>query len=279
MRNIAMTLMDARHALRSLLVQAVLFVLLSLGLVVSAAQAQGSPLNDTGITWSANAALLGQVSSTCKSTDTAGQDCGYGRDAAAAAGMLPKIGGASSLNQGIANGFDFTKISNSGSPLPAGAALGSGPDDWACTLDNVTGLIWEMKTTDGGLRDRKWMHTMSEDNYLQCYDPHAAGCTVSSYNAAINAQGLCGANDWRMPSVNELVSIVDFGRISPAIDPTYFPNTLPPAQPGYVYYYWSATPDAGKPGSAWLINPVVGSAVSGWESVAPGLVRVVRGGQ
>lgn len=46
MVNIAMTPMVARHALRSLLVQAGLVALLSLGLAASTARAQVAPLHD-----------------------------------------------------------------------------------------------------------------------------------------------------------------------------------------------------------------------------------------
>jgi hypothetical protein len=67
------------------------------------------------------------------------QDCRYGRDAAAAAGVLTKTGGG-------AKGFDYTKIANNGTTLGAGAALGNAPTDWACTKDNITGLTWEVKT-------------------------------------------------------------------------------------------------------------------------------------
>lgn len=45
---------------------------------------------------------------------------------------------------------------------------------------------------------------------------------------------LAGAS-WRVPTLPELESIVDFGRANPAIDPSVFPNT--PAE-----YFWSASP-------------------------------------
>jgi hypothetical protein len=80
------------------------------------------------------------------------QSAAYGRDAAFMAGKLSKIGGGSA-------GFDFTKIANDGFELPSNATLGSGPKDWACTRDNVTGLLWEVKTADGGLRDQDWTFT------------------------------------------------------------------------------------------------------------------------
>ena len=92
-------------------------------------------LNDTGQNWCANdsANFL-----SCPQAGFPDQDGDHGRDALARAGQLTKIGGGEA-------GFDYTKISNSGLPLGAGAALGSGAGDWGCTRDNVTGLIWEVK--------------------------------------------------------------------------------------------------------------------------------------
>src|SRR5450759_5294900 len=53
------------------------------------------------------------------------QDGRFGRDAKATAGTLTKMGGG-------AAGFDYTKVANNGSDLPASAALGSAATDWAC---------------------------------------------------------------------------------------------------------------------------------------------------
>ena len=97
----------------------------SLLLGLSTAHAQTHPLNDTGITWSGHA--TSGNATTCDDAHPAGQDCHYGRDAAAAAASTLAKTGASAPNNDIANGFDYTKISNSGTVLPASAVLGSGP--------------------------------------------------------------------------------------------------------------------------------------------------------
>ena len=55
-----------------------------------------------------------------------------------------------------------------------------------------------------------------------------------------------GKSDWRLPNLQELISIVNYGNSSPTIDPTFFPNTQPDN-------YWSATTYAGAVGYAWSV--------------------------
>lgn len=259
----------------------------SLLLALSVAHAQTSPtrpLNDTGITWSGHA--TSGNAATCDPAYPAGQDCHYGRDAAAAAGDLTKIGAG-------AAGFDFTKISNSGNPLPASATLGTGPDDWACTRDNVTGLVWEVKLNDvAHLRHMGHTYTWYDTdaatnggadgsigsntcNSTLAAAPYNNQCNTQHYVAAINAlsgaERLCGATDWRMPTVKELEGIVDFGRVNPAIDPDYFPNT-----PSSVV--WSGSPYADSSNLAWYVVFSSGFAGNGYRS-SKYHVRLVRGGQ
>lgn len=108
----------------------------------------------------------------------------------------------------------FAKVSNTGNALPTSTPLGTAPDDWACTYDSSNNLIWEIKTTDGGLRDIKWNYSwLNSDAKLNggfagfsnggnCLD--GSNCDTEKYVAQVNAQGLCGANDWRLPVEREL---------------------------------------------------------------------------
>ena len=235
------------------------------------------PLNDTGITFCGGA--TSGNNSTCLGTDPAGQDRNYGRDAAALAGTLPpKVGGSASVN-----GFDFSKISNSGTVLLAGALQGVGAGDWACTKDNVTGLLWEVKT-DTGLRGMShsytWFKTGSPDgnNGTPAATTGTATCATlgrcdtEKYVQDVNAAGLCGATTgWRMPTVKELEGIADLGRVGPAIDPIYFLNT--PSS-----YVWSGSPYPGNSSSCWGVDFGGGAADIGFRSVTV-QVRLVRGRQ
>lgn len=231
-------------------------------------------LNDTGILFCAGDPVGNQA--PCTGDKPPGQDAHHGRDALALAGQLDKIGGGGA-------GFDFSKISNRGEPLPESAALGSGPDDWACTRDNTTGLIWEIKLNDvAHLRHRghryTWYMLDSVDgspgvmgNSSDCRNTMGGrSCNTHQYVAAVNAAGLCGANDWRVPTRHELQSIVDHGRYNSAIDNTYF--VYPPIGP---LSSWSSSPYAGCSNHAWSAEFYTGSNGISLRSDAL-LIRLVR---
>ena len=115
-----------------------------------------------------------------------------------------------------------------------------------CLLDNVTGLMWEQKTTDGGLRD--W--TKRYSNYSAAYNPsllYGTSTDAAGFVAAVNATNLCGYSNWRLPTVSELQSIVVTGVGSPTIDTFWFPNTQ-------NFEYWSATPSILSNDSAWVVD-------------------------
>lgn len=59
---------------------------------------------------------------------------------------------------------------------------------------------------------------------------------------------------WRLPTRDELVSIVDTTRINPAIDPTYFPT--------YGTYFWSSSPAGGSPPRGWVVYFATGDVTS-----------------
>jgi len=223
-------------------------------------------LNDTGITWGGNA---GGNNATCMGETIAQQDCSQGRD-------------GSALTNNDADGkagFSFTKISNSGNVLSSTALLGTGPNDWACTHDNVTGLMWEVKTTSG-LRSMNhtysWYSSDGATNGGNVGTASGGTCALSGrcdtekYVQDVNAVGLCGRNDWRLPSIGELEGIANFGGAAPLIDQTYFPNT-PAAS------FWSSSPYAIGFG-AWSVLFDTGFIDVDSRS-NPGRVFVVREGR
>lgn len=182
-----------------------------------------------------------------------GQDCDSGRDST-----------EGESTDGHA-GFSFRKIAADGTELPADAPV------WRCVLDTVTGLMWENKSAadgvkaSGDLHDAddvfSWYNTDSMANGgnigdwnrdgADCFgyepgDP-ASFCNVQTFAERVNQQALCSFSDWRVPTLREITSIVNFGRNQPAIDITYFPNTV-------AWAYWTADPAAEFPEHARLLN-------------------------
>jgi hypothetical protein len=190
-----------------------------------------NPLNDTGITVSGNG--TSGINATCtKAIQNGGhvpQDCDQGRDADTTIA-------ASKVGTGVA-AFDYTKLGSDGSEIPVqnGTWSESGTEadgtHWSCVRDNVTGLVWEIKTPTG---------THSFNNKGTWQNRNTLADTT-------NAEGLCGLTNWRVPSLTELLTIVNNGRQNPAFDVPRFPN-------GKSQSYWTSNPVSGVGTNAWTVN-------------------------
>jgi len=231
-------------------------------------------LNDTGITW---CGTTSQGRLECPVSTHPNQDGDNGRDALARAGRLEKIGVGDA-------GFDFTKLDSSGEPLPSTAPA------WTCVRDNHTGLIWEVKSVDGGLHD--WRHTYSWYNPDPATNGGRAGtpdggncagsaCDTHAFAVAVNERNFCGASNWRLPNVKELMSIVHNGRLNPAIDTSLFPNTRISLDPNTTASgYWSSTPyhSPGNTSNARYVNFYNGDISMSSKLLRQYPVRLVRSG-
>lgn len=243
-------------------------------------------LNDTGIVF--RGAYPRGNSNDCGPYSAPGQDCGHGQDANPDNNLL---------SDGIA-GFNFTKLNPLGIPK-VDQIEGFEASPWSCVQDNISGLVWEVKTSDGGLRDKNWLYTSFDEHFLdsdfsdnnidggsdgvwagppdlgigqgtdRCYNDQFI-CTTDQYVIDVNHSALCGYSDWRMPEREELRSIVNYNQISPAIDTDYFFNSL-------SRLYSTTSPFAGLEDSIWLSN-----FNYGYDHVTtrehPLSVRLVRGG-
>lgn len=120
--------------------------------------------------------------------------------------------------------------------------------------DKLTGLIWLQDADCFGMR--AWHAALKSANQLadgQC------GLTDGS-----------GVNDWRLPNVRELLSLIDYGESGPAL-PVGHPFT------GVLGDYWSSTTSPFVQ-SAWKVSIHNGN-VNYWGKGFERSVWPVRGGQ
>jgi hypothetical protein len=174
-----------------------------------------------------------------------GQDGDFGRDPAA----------INDNANGFA-GFVFTKLAADGTQLPLTAT------SWACVKDEVTGFVWEVKTNDGSVHDvantYTWYDPSNLTNGGDAGDStgSTASCTGTVCNTqalidALNATNYCGFADWRLPTMQELNSVVHYGASGPAMDTQFFPNVNTTTS---INYHWSSQSSVSAPASAAAIN-------------------------
>ncbi len=131
-----------------------------------------------------------------------------------------------------------------------------------CVQSDLTGLVWEGKTTSG-LRAGNNSYTNAGGG--------GAGDT-SGYVAAVNASNLCGFNDWRLPTPQELQNLVLYGVVGPiSINLSRLPNTSD-ASGGY---WTSASAPLGGSGR-WSVSFGTGARTTATTSTLRH-VRLVRG--
>lgn len=194
-----------------------------------------APLNDTGVAVCLSADWQAE---DCRTTALGQQDGAHGRDAS----IIAKTGGGRA-------GFDFTKLANDGSALPSDAS------DWACVRDNVTGLVWEVKSPDiaaAGYKGHTYTwYEPTLNNGGVAGTPDGGDCAIDScdtqaYQNHVNARGVCGISHWRLPTVAELLSIADQSQANPPLDTEYFPQSDYNA-------HWTQQTVAGEPDFAWYV--------------------------
>ena len=94
-------------------------------------------------------------------------------------------------------------------------------------------------------------------------------CDSQAYVYAVNATKYCGYKDWRLPTLEELISIASLESNSLSIDISYFPNTQ-------NHWFWSSTPLAFNSDYAWGV--VFNSGFSSmFIKSGSGYIRLVRG--
>jgi len=127
--------------------------------------------------------------------------------------------------------------------------------------DNATGLIWEKLTDDGTIHHWDDIYTWAD----------AFAVKITALNTVPCFAGHC---DWRLPNVNELQTLVDYGRFSPAIDPVFNNGTDSFTQSAGC---WSSTTIATTSDFAWGVFFFNGGMGADSKTDNVDCVRAVRG--
>ena len=181
----------------------------------------------------------------CVSKDFPNQDAELGRDSFA--NRLAKVGQGNLA-------FDYTKLNEFADEVADDA------QNFSCIRDNVTGLVWEVKSPVSGvvpnttLRDGQNHYTwyLTESAIPQVGGARGAAnsscpsntdCGLQSYIQEVNALDFCGGTNWRVPTYTELLSLVDYGKQGQnvLIDKSIFPNTPAVSLLGHLRYWTSQT--------------------------------------
>ena len=130
--------------------------------------------------------------------------------------------------------------------------------------DNKTRLMW--KQCPEGLSGSGCTGTVAKYTYKTA---------IERADASEN-KPFATYNDWRLPNIKELRSLVARDRYNPAINRTLFPNTS-------NYTFWSLSPFAKEyprlPSTAWTLNFYLGDDNRTSYRYHRLYVRLVRGGQ
>ena len=127
--------------------------------------------------------------------------------------------------------------------------------------DKLTGLIW--------LKNANCFGMMPWENARQAVKSLDDG--DCGQNPALVLADKSSAGDWRLPTMHELCTLIDFSRRDPALSKGHFFTNIPSG------YHWSATTLDSYSGMAWIVYMESGTTC--YENIKnrAGFVLPVRG--
>jgi len=163
---------------------------------------------------------------------------------------------------------DFVKLSNEGEVLDFENS------SWSCVLDQKTSLVWEVKGEKEGLQYTMNTYTWFDGDTgrknnmysKNCY--WGEGCNTQSFIDDINEAQLCTYSNWRLPTRDELKTIINYYADDILIDLDFFPNTQ-------MGTYWTSMTAKDNSSLAYEIPFFYGGSVVREKSIDT-YIRLVR---
>ena len=139
----------------------------------------------------------------------------------------------------------------------SGEQLDGAAQRWSCVMDANSGLTWEKRDPTSALHGHDSYHWYQPEHNTPgsprahldyvlgdstCYgfdpDNPASFCNTNAYADRVNQSNYCGYSDWRLPTAEELLTLVDVDRkknqLAPLLDTRFFPFHDP-------FLYWTNT--------------------------------------
>lgn len=188
------------------------------------------------VVWSSTGAAGGGVTGTILNDDAGG---------VGGTGATELLGGLAPF------GRDTQSLTNSNDDGPLGFSFTNRQHNVSCTLDRVSGLTWQSPVPTAPV------------NYA---------ALAASMDQA-NKQAACGYSDWRMPTANELLSLMNAASTSgnaPNADRTGSADAM-------TGRYWTGESGATATADAWYLDASNGGAISVAAKTDSNAIRLVRG--
>jgi len=156
-----------------------------------------------------------------------------------------------------------------------GLQLNTNNSKWSCVLDEDSSLVWEVKKIQDGIQYMMNTYTWFDGYTGEENGKYSRNCfwgeggNTKDYIAALNKQKLCSFNNWRLPTQDELKSLVNYYSESDIlIDLSFFPNTQSST-------YWTSVSLESNPSLAYEVPFIIGGSIVRDKSIDT-LIRLVR---
>jgi len=130
--------------------------------------------------------------------------------------------------------------------------------------DNATGLMWEKHGSDGSIHDATNTYTWTD--------------AVAGKITELNSTSFAGHDDWRLPNLFELETLINLGANGPATYSAFNSDCAPSCSSQVcsctqISTYWSSSTYLPNPDYAWYVN-FSGGDIASLQKVSGNTARV-----